>query len=162
MRTWLQQLPDRWMPAGSETMDAETRLRFRFGTQAWLIAWPLAVAWTVLSASSGLWVAALLNGWLVVTGPLVLWGLRRTAKLSPWFELSLCSALLLFGPGMLGQTPADETNLFVSVIIPLVAGFLFGRRAAVGWTVLTIVVATTSLLLAHAGFTLPVSDPMPC
>ncbi len=155
---WVGRLTDRLAP---RVEDPELQSRFRFGVQAWLIAWPMAVVWTGVSAALGLWVAAALNFVMVVVGPIAVLGMKRTARLTPWFQLTLGAALLLYGPGMLGQTPADETGLFFAVIIPLVAGFMFGGRSAAWWTVLTATVSITSLTLAYKGYTLPASDPTP-
>ncbi|MFZ5439579.1 MAG: ATP-binding protein [Myxococcota bacterium] len=141
--------------------DAEQRTRFRFAVQAWLIAWPMAALWAVICALQGIWLAALLNFVMVVVGPIALTGIKRTGRLTPWFQLTLGSALLLYGPGMLAQTPTDETNLFFSVIIPLVAGFMFGGASAVRWTLATAVVSIISLALGHAGYSLPATDPTP-
>ena len=121
----------------------------------------MGVVWTVLSAMQGLWVQSALNGVMVVAGPIVVSGLKRTASLSPWFQITMGCALLLYGPGMLGQSPFDETGMFFSVIIPLVAGFIFGGRSALRWTLGAAVVTVGSLLLAHAGYTLHAVDPTP-
>jgi signal transduction histidine kinase/CheY-like chemotaxis protein len=98
---------------------------------------------------------------LVIIGPIALWGMKRTASLTPWFQISLAGALLLYGPGSLAQTPIEETAFFFAMIIPLVAGFLFGPASAFRWTVLTAAAVIGSLLLARAGYTIQASDPMP-
>ena len=160
---WFGRLTDRLVPPRVLAFDASTEQasRFRFAVQAWLIAWPLAVVWTLVSAVQGLWMQVALNGLMVVVGPIAVLGTRRTGNLSPWFQLSLSTALLLYGPGTLAQTPIEETGLFFSVIIPLIAGFLFGPASAFRWAALTGVVATTSLLLGRAGYSMPVADPTP-
>jgi signal transduction histidine kinase/CheY-like chemotaxis protein len=155
---WVGRLTDAWTP---RVDDLEERTRFRFAVQAWLIAWPIAVIWVLVAAAQGMWLTAALNALMVVVGPPVLWGVYRTKKLTPWFHITLGCALMLYGPGMLAQTPYDETGLFFSVIIPLVAGFMFGGRSALKWTLATSVVAITCLLLAFNGYTFPVADPTP-
>ncbi len=158
MRARVGGLTDYFTP---RVTDPELQLRFRFGIQAWFIAWPMAVLWTFISMTQGMWVQCGLNALMVVAGPISLFGMKRTGSLSPWFQLTLVCALLLYGPGMLGQTPVDETGLFFSVIIPLVAGFMFGGASAIRWTLLTAGASIGSLLLAQHGYTLPVADPTP-
>ena len=155
---WVGRLTDWWMPKVS---DPELSARARFAIQSWLIAWPMAVLWTGVSVLTEMWGQVALNGLMVIMGPLMLWGLRRTGKLTPWVQLTLCSALLLYGPGVLTQTPIDETQLFFSVIVPLVAGFTLGGWSAARWAVLTTAVSVTALWLGHAGYTLPAVDPTP-
>ena len=65
MWRWVAGLTDRWTP---KVEDPEQRARFRFGVQAWLIAWPMGVVWSVMSAMQGLWVQSALNGVMVVAG----------------------------------------------------------------------------------------------
>ncbi|MDP3151887.1 MAG: ATP-binding protein [Archangium sp.] len=155
---WLGRVVDWWMP---EVNDPEIRASSRFAIQSWLIAWPMAVVWTVFFMFTQIWGQVALNGLMVVMGPISLWGVKRTKTLTPWIQLTLGSALLLYGPGVLTQTPIDETGLFFSVIVPLVAGFTLGARSAARWAVLTAAVSVTALLLGHAGYTLPASDPAP-
>ncbi len=158
-RNWVTRLTDRWMP--SVVADPEMEARYRFGIQAWLVTWPFAVLWTLVCLSQGLTAQASLNGMMAVLGPIVLWRLKRTGRLSPWFELSMGAALILYGPGILTQTPIDETVLFFVCVIPLVAGFLYGVRGAVVWTALAIVAGVSGLLLGHLGYTVPQTDPTP-
>ena len=141
--------------------DPELEVRARFAIQAWLIAWPMALIWTVIFAFSEIWGQVALNGLMVVLGPISLWGVRKTGSMTPWLQITLTGALLLYGPGMLTQTPIDETGLFYSVIVPLVAGFTLGGWSAARWAVLTAVVAVTALLLGHAGYTMNTVDPTP-
>jgi signal transduction histidine kinase len=155
---WVGKVTDWWMP---DVRDPEVRARARFAIQSWLIAWPMAVVWTVIFAFTQIWGQVALNGLMVVMGPITLWGLRRTGSLTPWVQLTLGSALLLYGPGVLTQTPVDETGLFFSVIVPLVAGFTLGGWSAARWAVLTAAVSVTALLLGHAGYTMPTVDPAP-
>ena len=154
LRRWV----DWWTP---QVQDAELRSRAQFAVQSWFIAWPMAVVWTVLYAALGIWGQVALNGLMVVLGPVTLWGLRRTGRLTPWLQLTLGGALLLYSVGTLTQTPIDETGLFFSVIVPLVAGFTLGGRSAARWAALTAVAAVGSLLLGHAGYSWPVADPTP-
>ena len=151
-------LTDWWMP---NVTDPELRARSRFAIQGWLIAWPMAVVWTGIYSLTEIWGQVALNGLMVVLGPLSLWGLRKTGNLTPWLQITLTGALLLYGPGVLTQTPVDETGLFYSVIVPLVAGFTLGGWSALRWAVLTAVVAVAALLLGHAGYTLSAVDPTP-
>ncbi len=155
---WVGRVVDWWMP---EVNDPEIRASSRFAIQSWLIAWPMAVVWTVFFMFTQIWGQVALNGLMVVMGPISLFGVKRTKTLTPWIQLTLCSALLLYGPGVLTQTPIDETGLFFSVIVPLVAGFTLGARSAARWAVLTAAVSVTALLLGHAGYTLPAIDPAP-
>ena len=158
MFAWVGRLTEYFTPP---LFDPELRSRFRFGIQAWFIAWPMAVLWTFISMAQGLWMQCGLNALMAVAGPISLFGMKATRSLSPWFQITLFCALLLYGPGILGQTPIDETGLFFSVIIPLVAGFMFGGASALRWTVLTAGASIGSLLLAQRGYTLPVGDPTP-
>ena len=155
---WLGKVTDGLMP---DVSDPELRARARFAIQSWMIAWPMAVVWTVIYLFMELWGQFVLNGLMVVMGPITLWGMRRTRRLSPWVQLTLGSALLLYGPGVLTQTPIDETGLFFSVIVPLVAGFTLGGGSAARWGVLTAVVSVLALQLGHAGYTLDARDPTP-
>ena len=155
---WVGRVVDWWMP---EVNDPEIRASSRFAIQSWLIAWPMAVVWTVFFMFTEIWGQVALNGLIMVMGPISLWGVKRTKTLTPWVQLTLCSALLLYGPGVLTQTPIDETGLFFSVIVPLVAGFTLGAKSAARWAVLTAAVSVTALLLGHAGYTLPAIDPAP-
>ncbi len=154
-----ERLTEFWMPAGVE--DAEAHARLRFGIQAWLVAWPFAFAWTAYNAVLGLWAQGLFTGVMMVLGPLTLRAVRRTGRLSPWFEVSMGCTLLLYGPGMLTQTPVDETQPYFALVVPLTAGFLFGGRAAFWWTTATAVVLITFMQLGLAGYTLPYEDPTP-
>lgn len=155
---WLSQWTAWWMP---EVTEPELRARIRFAIQSWFIAWPMALVWTAFSAVAGIWGQVALNGMMVVLGPIALLGLRRTKRLTPWVQLTLSAALLLYGPGILTQTPVEETGLFFSVIVPLVAGLTLGGRSAARWAVLTAAVSVAALLLGHAGYTLPATDPAP-
>jgi signal transduction histidine kinase len=155
---WLNRWTEWWMP---EVTEPELRARARFAIQSWFIAWPMAVVWTGFSAATGIWGQVALNGIMVVLGPIALLGLRRTKRLTPWVQLTLSAALLMYGPGILTQTPIDETGLFFSVIVPLVAGLTLGGRSAARWALLTAVVSVTALLLGHAGYTLRATDPAP-
>ncbi len=155
---WVGRVVDWWMP---EVNDPEIRASSRFAIQSWLIAWPMAVMWAVFSTFTEIWGQVALNGLMVVMGPIALWGVKRTGKLTPWVQLTLGSALLLYGPGVLTQTPIDETGLFFSVIVPLVAGFTLGAKSAARWAALTAVVSVCALLLGHEGYTLPAIDPAP-
>jgi signal transduction histidine kinase len=155
---WIGKVTDWWMPP---VTDPELRARARFAIQSWLIAWPMAVVWTVLFCLTEIWGQVALNGLMVVLGPLMLLGLKRTGRLTPWVQITLGAALLLYGPGTLTQTPVDETGLFFSVIVPLVAGFTLGGWSAARWAVLTAVVSVCALLLGHAGYTMPATDPTP-
>jgi signal transduction histidine kinase/CheY-like chemotaxis protein len=137
------------------------RPRFRFAVQSWLIAWPMSLLWMAIYALQGIWLQLALNAVLFVLGPLMLWAMRRTGRLEPWYQLSLGAAALLYGPGLLAQTPVEETALYFSLIIPLIAGFLFGMKSALRWTVVTGALTVSSLLLARAGYSLPVADPTP-
>ncbi|MDP1823696.1 MAG: ATP-binding protein [Archangium sp.] len=155
---WVGKVTDGLMP---DVSDPELRARARFAIQSWMIAWPMAVVWTVIYFFMEIWGQFVLNGLMVVMGPITIWGLRRTRKLTPWVQLTLGAALLLYGPGVLTQTPIDETGLFYSVIVPLVAGFTLGGWSAARWAVLTAVVSVVALHLGHAGFTLDAHDPSP-
>ena len=155
---WLSRWTAWWMP---EVTDPELRARARFAIQAWFIAWPMAVLWIGISAAAGIWGQVALNGLMVVMGPIALLGMRRTKRLTPWTQLTLSAALLMYGPGVLTQTPIDETGLFFSVIVPLVAGLILGGKSAARWAALTAVVSVGALLLGHAGYTLPATDPAP-
>ncbi len=155
---WIVRLIDWWMP---EVTDPEVRARCRFAIQSWLIAWPMAVVWTVIFTFTEIWGQVALNGLMVVLGPLMLWGLKRTGKVTPWVQITLGAALLLYGPGVLTQTPIDETGLFFSVIVPLVAGFTLGGRSAARWALLTTVVSVVALFLGHAGYSMAAVDPTP-
>ena len=156
----MERLTDDWMPPGLDE-GGEYHSRVRFGIQAWLVAWPPAALWTLYNFSLGLWPQGLCTGLMTVMGPFALVMLKRTGRLSPWFELSMLSAVFLYGPGMLTQTPIAETQLFFASIIPLTAGFLFGWRSAALWTGLTVLASVASLLLGHAGYSLPYEDPDP-
>ncbi|MFT3712236.1 MAG: ATP-binding protein [Archangium sp.] len=158
MVRWFGWLTDQFVPP---TTSEERASRFRFGAQAWIIAWPLAIAWTIGSAVQGLWLGAAMNLLMVVIGPIALWGMKRTASLTPWFQISLAGALLLYGPGSLSQTPIEETALFFAMIIPLVAGFLFGVASAFRWTVATAIATIGALLLAREGYSIQATDPAP-
>ncbi len=156
---WVGRVVDWWMP---EVSDPEVRASSRFAIQSWLIAWPMAVVWTVFFLFfTEIWGQVALNGLMVVMGPLSLWGVKRTGRLTPWVQLTLGAALLLYGPGVLTQTPIDETGLFFSLIVPLVAGFTLGARSAARWAALTAVVSVCALQLGHAGYTLPAVDSAP-
>jgi signal transduction histidine kinase/CheY-like chemotaxis protein len=155
---WFGVLTERLVPPSATEEESS---RFRFGVQAWIIAWPFALAWCIAAAFQGLWLQFALNLLLVVLGPIVLSGFKRTRSLSPWFQLSLAGALLLYGPGTLAQTPIEETSFFFVVIIPLVAGFLFGPASAFRWTALTAVVVIGSLALGRAGYSIAATDPVP-
>ena len=155
---WVGRVTDWWMP---DVSDPELRARVRFAIQSWFIAWPMAVVWTLLFTVMGIWLQVALNGLMVLMGPLTLWGLRRTGKLTPWVQLTLGGALLLYGPGVLAQTPIDETGLFFSVIVPLVAGFTFGGRSAARWAVITAAVSVGALWFGQHGYSVPVTDSMP-
>ena len=155
---WVGGVTDRLMP---EVTDPELRARARFAIQSWLIAWPMAVVWTFLFAAMGIWLQVALNGLMVVMGPITVWGLKRTKSLTPWVQLTLGSALLLYGPGVLAQTPIDETGLFFSVIVPLVAGFTLGGRSAARWALVTAATSVTALWLGHHGYTLSAVDSTP-
>jgi signal transduction histidine kinase len=155
---WIGRVVEWWMP---DISDPELRARCRFAIQSWLIAWPMAVVWTGFFVVTQIWGQVVLNGLMVVLGPITLYGVRRTGRLEPWIQLTLTAALLLYGPGVLTQTPIDETGLFFSVIVPLVAGFTLGGWSAARWAVLTAVISVAALLLGHAGYTLPATDPAP-
>ena len=155
---WAGKLTDWWMP---KVTDPELRARARFAIQSWLIAWPMAVVWTVIYAFTEIWGQVALNGLMAVMGPFMLWGLKRSRSLTPWVQLTLGAALLLYGPGTLSQTPIDETGLFFSVIVPLVAGFTLGGWSSLRWAILTAVVSVSSLLLGHHGYTMAAVDPTP-
>ncbi|MBL8915077.1 MAG: response regulator [Archangium sp.] len=163
MVRWFGRLTDQLVPPFVLAPDANVELssRYRFAVQAWIIAWPLAVVWTVIAALQGLWVQVALNGLMMVIGPIAVWRFRKTSSLTPWFQVSLAGALLLYGPGNLGQTPIEETGFFFCVIIPLIAGFLFGPASAFRWAAATAVAVIGSLFLARAGYSIDAQDPTP-
>ncbi|MGV3623322.1 MAG: ATP-binding protein [Archangium sp.] len=157
--SWITRVTDWWMP--SSAADPEREARLRFGIQAWLVTWPFATVWTLIGALQGLYWQAALNALMVVLGPIVLTGVKRTGRLTPWFEMTMGCALLLYGPGILTQTPIEETTLFFMTVIPLVAGFLYGWKSAAVWTGLAAIGGSIGLVLGHAGYTLPGTDPTP-
>ena len=157
--SWVTRITNWWMPAS--VSDPERDARLRFGIQAWLVTWPFATVWTVVGVLQGLYWQAALNGLMVLLGPIVLWGVKRTGQLTPWFELTMGCALLLYGPGILTQTPIEETALFFITVIPLVAGFLYGWKSAAVWTGLAAVGGSVGLVLGRMGYTLPGEDPTP-
>lgn len=156
--SWVTRLTNRWMPP---VTDPEMDARFRFGIQAWLVTWPFALVWTVVGALQGLWAQASLNAFMVVLGPVVLVAVKRTGKLTPWFEMTMGAALILYGPGVLTQTPIEETSLFFVTVIPLVAGFIFGWRSAAVWAGLAAVCGSSGLILGSLGYTIAQTDPTP-
>ncbi len=156
--SWVTRLTNRWMPP---VTDPEIDARFRFGIQAWLVTWPFALVWTIVGAMQGLWAQAALNAVMVVLGPIVLVAVKRTGRLTPWFEMTMGAALLLYGPGILTQTPIEETTLFFITVIPLVAGFIFGWRGAAVWAGLAGLSGATGLVLGSMGYTLAQTDPTP-
>ncbi len=158
MWAWVRALSAWWMP---RVDDPEVRSRSRFLIQTWFIGWPMTVVAVAIYASQRLWVQVALNGLLVVLGPLVLSGLKRTGRLAPWVQLSLGATLLAYGPGILLRTPFDDTAIFFACVVPLAAGYTLGGASAARWSALTVVVAVAAMVLGHFGFTVALAGEAP-
>ncbi len=152
---WVVALTDFWMPT---VEDPHVRARCRAGIETWLIAWPLAVLSVVVYAVLEQWISFGLNVFMVVLGPLMLWGLKRTGSMTPWIQLSLGAALVMYGPGTVLQPPFDDTALFFACVVPLVAGHTMGLRSGAWWALGTVAVVTVALLVAHRSSSPPLDD----
>ncbi len=160
----------RWQQATSELIDwltpkltdRDDLLRARFCVQGWLIAWPLALMWAVIyGLTTDIVGQVALNGLALAVGPVVLWNLRRDGRWRLWTHVSLSMGLLLWGLGILAQTPIDETNLCFLLTVPLLASFAFDQRDSARWAVLTALLAVLVLVAGNSGYSLPGHDPSP-
>ncbi len=139
--------------------DPDERARARFTVTGLLWGLPIVALFSVLFAANHLWVELgfQFTTTLAIIGLLVL--LKRTGRLRLTQQLSLVMILFAFGPGSLGQTPADPSSVFFLVIVPLLAVFFFGLPQGVVWLVTTLLVGVPVLLLGQAGYTWPDPDP---
>ena len=140
------------------------RSRSRFFVRAWACAIGAAIVTSAFYGLAHIWAqfgAAIVFG---VSGSTLL--LLHRKHRSEWqfqllshVSLAVVTANLSFST--VSQSPADYTNLSMMLVVPLVATFLVGRRAAVWWLVATIVVGGGVIVLMDQGWTLSVVDPLP-
>lgn len=149
---------ERFIPPGLST---EAGVRGRFFVQGWLVGFIILIAASLAFASSGLWWQVLLNLLVLLTGVFGLQYFRRTGKLDLPAHLTLVTVTLAYGLATLAQDPPDATNLAYLTIVPLLASFVFGSRAALIWALIPSAWAAVVLQLANEGIVVHQRDPSP-
>lgn len=109
-------------------------------------------------ATVGLWGQALLNGAVAVLGVVMLTILRLGAPLGPVVHVSLGGPALAFALGSVAQSPFDVTSVFFLVIVPILASFVLGSRAAIGWSFASLGLGLGAMWLGTHGYVLPQVD----
>ncbi|MFZ5438567.1 MAG: ATP-binding protein [Myxococcota bacterium] len=139
----------------------EDELRSRFFVWGWLLSASFLLAWGVVYAIAGPWSQLLICLGGSSLGAVVVLLHRRGVSFDALVHLSLAIGTAVFSLSALAQTPADFTSVSMLIIMPLLTNYLLGRRAALLWLVVSIVVAAFVTVCVDRGWTLPFADPLP-
>jgi signal transduction histidine kinase/CheY-like chemotaxis protein len=149
-----------FLPPGG-TMVGEDLGRARFFVEGWLFVLLFSAGCLVVFSLERMWAMCSIVGAALVLGPLVLASYRRTGRLTVATHVSLLLGSIAFPLSGMTQWPADPTALSVLAVVPLVAGFLVSRRAALVWLLVTFVLTLGFLWLMLHGYGLRTADASP-
>ncbi len=135
--------------------------RSRFFVRCWAALIGLSVPATAFYALPGIWSQVVTTCIFSISGVLLVWLHRRGFGVEPLMHLSLLVGLVTFALATLGQTPADYTTLSLFIVIPLIAGFAFGKRVAAIWLVGTVLFSSAVIVAADHGWVMHYVDPHP-
>jgi hypothetical protein len=112
--------------------------RARFFVEGWLVIELFCALCLTVFGAEQLWAMCGVVLVAMAVGAVVLLSFRRSGRLEAATHVSLAVGALCFPASGLTQTPADPTALSVLALVPPIAAFLIGRRAAVLWLSVTL------------------------
>jgi signal transduction histidine kinase len=161
---WWRQLvarSDLLLPSHLRTDDdavADQAARARIFLRTWLVSIAFGAAQAAQYTQTDLWGQVVLNAGVAGLGVALLVAMRLGAPLRAMIHVSLGVPAVAFVLGSLAQTPFDVSSVFFLVIVPLLASYVLGPRAATVWAAVSLLLGCGAMWLGAQGYVLPQVD----
>jgi len=148
----------RWVPAG---LTAEEQGRGAVLVVYVLIGALFSTVSAVLAGVNGLSVLAALNLAAALWSALALVTFFVTRRMALVAHLFIGGFAVTLALGALSSDPYDLSNVAFLQLVPLVAATLIGRKATIGWLLVTISIGVGAIAAGEHGYVIHQADPAP-